>query len=189
MNYTDDKGFMNAVKENNIFAIKSELEGLIPLFKGEKEKCDQAVEYAIKNSSFNWETDDGVFSSRELKGARQNYIYEKGRLVQNFTKERYLKVLTLYIEYRREENQKKENINSGNIKEEKENTKKTIEEENNNRRKSRMENNTAKSIPTQRSGGNRNRGFDKEDKIIFQRTVLLGIGVVVVIWILIKIII
>lgn len=186
MNYTDCKGFMKIVKENDVFAIKSELEGLISLFKGEKEKCDQAIEYAIKNSSFNWEKDDGISSGINLNGARQNYIYEKGRLVQNFTMERYLKVLTLYTEYRREENQKKGNINSENIKTEKENYEKRKEEEKNKRSESKTESTTIKSIPTQRSGRNRNKVLDREDKTIFQRTALLGVAVVVVIWILIK---
>lgn len=186
MDYRSDKGFMKAVEENDVFAIKSELEGLIPLFKGEKIKCDQAIEYARKNSSFDWENDDGVFFGEGLKTTRQNYIYEKGRLVQNFTEDRYLKVLSLYREYKREENlneEKKDNENL-NTKKEEENIKIRKKEENN----SKIQNDATKSETTQKVGVNRKKGLDKEDKTIFQRTIILGVVVVVIIWALIKII-
>ncbi|MGL6168550.1 MAG: hypothetical protein ACRC0Y_09710 [Fusobacteriaceae bacterium] len=102
MDYKSAKVFMESVKNDDVFSIKSDLEGLIILFKGDKSKCDEAIEYAINNSSFDWEKDDGLFFSEESKTTIQKYCFEKGRLVQNFTKERYLKVLELYKHYESE---------------------------------------------------------------------------------------
>ncbi|MGL5357197.1 MAG: hypothetical protein ACRCZ9_00225 [Fusobacteriaceae bacterium] len=100
MNYKNDKIFMESVKNDDIFAIKSDLEGLISTLEGNKIKCDEAIEYAIKNSSFNWEEDDGLYFGEGYETTIEKYSYEKGRLVQNFTKERYFKVLDLYKQYK-----------------------------------------------------------------------------------------
>ncbi|MGL5125343.1 MAG: hypothetical protein ACRC6U_05070 [Fusobacteriaceae bacterium] len=43
MNYQNVKGFMESVKNNDVFSIKSDLEGIIVLFKADKIKCDEAV--------------------------------------------------------------------------------------------------------------------------------------------------
>lgn len=99
MSFKNNKLFMEAIKVNDIFSIKSDLEGFIPEFKGNKILCDEVVEFAIKNSSFNWEEEDGLSVDTSNMNIRDKYNYEKGRLVQNFTKERYLKVLDLYNQY------------------------------------------------------------------------------------------
>lgn len=99
MSFENNKLFMEAIKNNDIFSIKSDLEGFIPEFKGNKNLCDEVVEFAIKNSSFDWEEDDGISINTSSMNIKDRYNYEKGRLVQNFTKQRYLKVLDLYNQY------------------------------------------------------------------------------------------
>ncbi len=91
--------FMEKIKENNVFKIKSYLENLIARSNGDKILCDEAIEYALKNSSFKWEIDDGKKLQTQFTTAREKYNYEKEKLVRNFTKERYENVLKLYKEY------------------------------------------------------------------------------------------
>lgn len=177
MNYQNSKIFMESVKNNEVFSIKSTLESLIVLFKGDKVKCDEAVEYAINNSSFNWEDDDGVFFGEGLNTAKEKYCYEKERLVQNFTKERYLNVLELYKQYDREELKKEEKQPDSPMD--------TSFKNSNNQ--------TFESGPKRgpKSGSRpirSNRGMDQEDKIVFQRMSMLGLGIIVIVWLLIKII-
>ncbi|MGL5461019.1 MAG: hypothetical protein ACRDBY_15490 [Cetobacterium sp.] len=198
MNYTDVKVFMESIKNNDIFAIKSDLEGLIVLFKGDKVKCDEAVEYAINNSSFNWEEDDGIFFGEELNSVKDVYCYEKERLVQNFTKERYLNVLELYKQYDREETKKEQEI----LKETR--AKKTEEKGNsfennsikrdNGLKKSEIKESQIKSGSSstsnsyQNRGNRKNVGLDQEDKVVFQRAAMLGLVIIVVVGMIIKIV-
>lgn len=190
MNYQNVKVFMESVKNNDVFAIKSDLEGLIVLFKGDKVKCDEAVEYAIKNSSFNWEEDDGIFFGEELNTVKDIYCYEKERLVQNFTKERYLNVLELYKQYDREETKKEQEVAKKSNVEEKINI--TIDAP-----KQLKKSEIRSSKPTKESSSKTshstkntksNRGLDQEDKIVFQRTAMLGLAIIVVVWVIVKII-
>lgn len=203
MDYRDAKVFMESIRKNDVFAIKSDLEGLIILFKGDKIKCDEAVEYAINNSSFNWEKDDGIFFGEGLVTAKEKYFYEKERLVQNFTKERYLKVLELYKEYDKKEKEKeilKESKLEENI-----NTTTTNNNNNNNNNNTSSTNSYKKADELKKSVINepkissnkntsqnrvnrKNVGLDQEDKIVFQRTALLGLIIIAVVWILVKII-
>lgn len=90
------KFFIEAVESQDIFRIKSDLESLIAVLNGDREECLKAIEYAINNSGFNWEIDDGRFFGKNINTDREMYLYEKERLVQNFTKERFEKVISLY---------------------------------------------------------------------------------------------
>lgn len=194
MDYRDAKIFMKSIEKNDVFAIKSDLEGLIVLFKGDKIKCDEAVEYAINNSSFNWEDDDKIFFGEGLVTAKERYSYEKERLVQNFTKERYLKVLELYKEYNQEEN-KNNILNQSEVKEQQSNSSTFSYEKTENLKKSVINESKIKTGSSSNSNINQNRvnrknvGLDQEDKIVFQRTAMLGLAIVVVVWILVKIIV
>lgn len=194
MNYRDAKIFMKSIEKNDVFAIKSDLEGLIVLFKGDKIKCDEAVEYAINNSSFNWEDDDKIFFGEGLVTAKERYSYEKERLVQNFTKERYLKVLELYKEYNQEEN-KNNILNQPEVKDQQNNASTFSYEKTENLKKSvinepKIKTGSSSSNNTYQNKANRkNMGLDQEDKVVFQRTAMLGLAIVVVVWILVKIIV
>ena len=96
MRFEESKAFMSSVEQGDIFGIKSDLESLIAITKGNKAECLRAIEYARKNSDFDWEEDDGVFFGEGLIEDKDVYLYEKERLVQNFTKERFDKVIGLY---------------------------------------------------------------------------------------------
>ncbi len=170
MDYKDNAAFLTSVKENNIFKIKSNLEGLIPAFKGDRIKCDEAIEYARKNSSFDWEIDDGVNFGEDLTTIEDRYNYEKGRLVQNFTKERYEKVLKLYKEYIITLN-KNENIkvneNSNTVKEEK------------------KEESTPKSYNRKKVV---KKKYSQEDDDLIKKRIIVGLVILVIIYLLLKII-
>lgn len=190
MNYQNVKIFMESVKNNDIFKIKSSLEGLIVLFKGDKVKCDEAVEYAIKNSSFNWEEDDGIFFDERLDTIKEKYYFEKERLVQNFTKKRYLNVLELYKQYDREETKKEQEVAKKSNVEEKINI--TIDAPKQLKKSEIRSSNSTKESSSKTSHSTKNtksnRGLDQEDKIVFQRTAMLGLAIIVVVWVLVKII-
>lgn len=106
LSYKDDTKFLEVVKSNDVFAIKSDLEGMIATFKGNKVKIDEAIQYAIDNSDFDWEVDNGSKPPQKFNTTRELYNYEKGTLVQNFSKERYERVLKLYKEHRMDESNK-----------------------------------------------------------------------------------
>ncbi|MGL5592643.1 MAG: hypothetical protein ACRDDH_01700 [Cetobacterium sp.] len=112
MSFKDNKLFMEAIKKNDIFSIKSDLEGFIPEFKGNKILCDEVVDFAIKNSSFNWEKDDGISINTSNMSIKDRYNYEKGRLVQNFSQERYLRVLDLYNQYHNTDTSNRSELNN-----------------------------------------------------------------------------
>lgn len=133
MDFKNNKLFMDVIKEDNIFAIKSDLEGYIEEYKGDKVKCDEIVEFAINNSSFDWENDDGIFLGNKKATISEEYFYEKGRLVQNFTKERYLKVIDLYNKYIQEKIAKTYSNNKINLDEQRTSKKKKTEFENGSR--------------------------------------------------------
>lgn len=94
--YIDHILFLENVNSKNFFAVKSNLEGMIRLFKGERSKVDLAINYAIENNAFYWESDIGYSLKNNYSNAKEEYDDEKERLVQNFTKERYERVLKLY---------------------------------------------------------------------------------------------
>lgn len=160
--YRDDANFLKFVSENRVFAIKSNLEGLIVKLKGNKEKCDEAVQYAIDNSDFNWEKDDGFDIGKKPEiNKREEYFYEKGRLVQNFTKERYEKVIELYKEFLKENEIRVEN-------EEK-----------------KTKNQTTSTVKSPK-GIKGTRGMDQEEKTVLIRTTLLISTIVIILFMLIK---
>ncbi|MBM6876214.1 hypothetical protein [Fusobacterium mortiferum] len=99
LDFKENKFFMEMIRKNDVFGIKSTLESFIVYYKADRELCDGVIEYAIKNSSFKWEEDDGLHYNGSFINKEKEYYFEKERLVQNFTKERYEKVLELYKEY------------------------------------------------------------------------------------------
>lgn len=120
--FKENKYFINLIQKNDdIFAIKSALEGFIIHYRGNKKLCDAVIKYAMENSSFKWEEDDKRSSYRQFSNKKDEYYFEKERLVQNFTKERYEKVLILcreYLKIREEEiaEEKRESISNRNEK-------------------------------------------------------------------------
>ncbi len=119
--FKENKYFINLIQKNDdIFAIKSALEGFIIHYRGNKKLCDAVIKYAMENSSFKWEEDDKRSSYRQFSNKKEEYYFEKERLVQNFTKERYEKVLILcreYLKIREEETaEKRESISNRNEK-------------------------------------------------------------------------
>lgn len=167
MDFKNNKLFMDAIKENDIFSIKSDLEGYIVKYKGDKRKCDEVVEYAIKNSSFNWESDDGIFLGDKKTTISEEYFYEKERLVQNFTKERYLRVINLYNEYTQGKEDRKEEIKKAST---------------NSQTKAETRKNLTSSKKKQ------NMRMDQEEKTVMIRTGILIVAVIVLIYLLLKII-
>lgn len=97
MNFREDKILKEAIENQDIFHIKSRLETYIVIYKGNKVKCDEVVNYAMSKSKgkFTWEEDDGKID--DIGGTiSDKYSLLKERLVQNFTKDRYERVIELY---------------------------------------------------------------------------------------------
>lgn len=200
MNYKNDKSFLESVERNDVFAIKSDLEGLIPLFKGDKFRCDEAVEYAINNSSFNWENDDGLYFGEDAKTIKEKYSYEKERLVQNFTKERYLKVLELYKEYVKEQEigqkptsdaqciEKKEEMKKSTINDKEFKTKKSTIKENGSKIKKSNYNGEEFVLKTSKIKDEKDRkmGLEPQTKDKTLKKIVFGLILVAVMWVIIK---
>lgn len=85
-------------ERNNLVEIKSTIESYISYYDGDKEKCDNIVKFFRENSSFTWEEDDGITIYKKFNTKRDEYTFEKMRLIENFTRERYEKVIELYQE-------------------------------------------------------------------------------------------
>lgn len=95
-------------ERNNRIEIKSTIESYISYYDGDKEKCDNIVKFFIENSSFIWEKDDGITTHKKFNTKKDEYIFEKMRLIENFTKERYEKVIELYQECIKVKNNREE---------------------------------------------------------------------------------
>lgn len=173
-----DRAFMRAIESQNVFRIKSDLEGLIPLFRGDKKKCDMAIEYARRVSPFDWEEDDGVYFGDPNDSIEDQYSYEKGRLVQNFTKERYEKVLELYHEVYKDINREYYE----NLKKQEENKQSNFNSENR-ESNTRTTNKRVNTNSIGRNGSSQNRGNyrkDKDEDEIKAKLLLGGVAVAVI---------
>lgn len=165
MDFKKNKLFMDAIKENDISSIKSDLEGYIVKYKGDKRKCDEVVEYAIKNSSFNWESDDGIFLGDKKTTISEEYFYEKGRLAQNFTKERYLRVINLYNKHTQGREDTKEEVKKAST-------------------NSQTKAETRKDLTSSKK--KQKMRMDQEEKTVMIRTGILIVAVIVLIYLLLK---
>lgn len=96
VNYKDFSNFINEVKLNNAFNIKSELSRLILFLNGEKKLINEAITYAKQNSDFKLEEHIDIPLDIELSTAEDYYVYEKGLLLNNFSQQRLTKVIELY---------------------------------------------------------------------------------------------
>lgn len=172
MKFQDDKRFMEAVEKNNIFVIKSCLERFINKFSGDQTKCDEAINYARSNSSFDWEKEDGIeMGSGVNNNIEEKYLYERERLVQNFTRERYEKVLSLYRKYKGIQEK---------IKEEPKNTDFSRESKNEEIKSEKIK--TEPKIPLKK----KQRKLDQEEKTMRLRVGILAVGVIILVVLLIK---
>lgn len=93
MNFRDNEFFIKKVNEKDLFSVKSSLVNMLK--RTNRAELESAIRYAEGNKAFNWEADDGYTSANKWNTLKEEYNFEKERLVQNFSKERYGKVLNL----------------------------------------------------------------------------------------------
>jgi len=104
----------DSVKNDNLIEIKAILLDVIMVFRGNKEEITQAVNYAIANSSFEFEPhDDRPITS--LTEDPTAYTIESYNMVVNFSKERYYALIDLYLEKDGNDNNSLEDISSQNL--------------------------------------------------------------------------
>lgn len=96
VNYKDFKNFIRDVKEDNIFNIKIEICSMIDFFDGDKKLVQESIDYAIQNSNLKIEDHIEFPLIIELLTIEDYYAYEKGLLLDNFSKERIANVIELY---------------------------------------------------------------------------------------------
>ena len=92
--------FKDAVDKKDKFAVKSVLADMIARIKGDKNELDDAISYAESKGAFEWDVHDKKEATTKWDNKGEEYNFEKERLVQNFSKERYVRVLKLYAEYK-----------------------------------------------------------------------------------------
>ena len=96
--------FKDAVDKKDKFAVKSVLASMVAHTNGDKRKLDEAIHYAMSKDAFEWEKHDetfaGVVIKSDWKTVKEEFNFERERLPQNFSKERYARVLKLYAEYK-----------------------------------------------------------------------------------------
>lgn len=94
--YKDFTNFIAYVKANNLFYIKLELTAMTILLKGNRQKINDAIEFAKTNSDFDFETHKPSQSTIPLYTNEDKFVYENGELLTNFSKERLEDVFRLY---------------------------------------------------------------------------------------------
>ena len=88
------------MEKKDKFAVKSVLADTIARTKGDKNELDDAIAYAASKGAFEWDAHDKKEATTKWNDKQEEYNFEKERLVQNFSKERYARVLKLYAEYK-----------------------------------------------------------------------------------------
>ena len=94
--YKDFANFLDYVKANKLFEIKLELMSIIVLLRGDCLKINDAIEYARANSDFDFEIHQLSQPNIPLDSNEDKFVYEKGKLLTNFSKERLEEVFRLY---------------------------------------------------------------------------------------------
>ncbi|MFE3867016.1 hypothetical protein ACFX5E_02890 [Flavobacterium sp. LS2P90] len=94
--YKDFTNFAGYVRDNLLFDIKLELTNMVILLKGNRQKIDDAIEYAKTNSDFDFEIHQPSHPNIPLDTDEDKFVYEKGELLANFSKERLDEVFRLY---------------------------------------------------------------------------------------------
>ncbi|NGX84815.1 hypothetical protein [Aequorivita sp. KMM 9714] len=95
--FKENEDFISSIKDNDINEIKRTLIDNIFFLQGDKNEINKAVEYAIANSDFNFETYKELEVSN--KTDKQDYFSdEKWNMRENYSKERYFLLVKLFKE-------------------------------------------------------------------------------------------
>lgn len=95
-NYMGDTDFLKGIEEKDFKVIKSIIvTRVIKACNWNKEKIDEVINYAMKKCNFSFEEHIDYNKSGIKIGTREEYNFEIGKLNDNFSKERYLKILRM----------------------------------------------------------------------------------------------
>ena len=83
-------------KNEAFLELKNELIDFIRISNGNKELVLKHIKWLEDNGYFHWEKDDDVDKGTAFTDKVKEYYFENGRLYQNFTKERFNKVIELF---------------------------------------------------------------------------------------------
>jgi hypothetical protein len=96
MEYKNNKSFLNAVKNNDLQMVKSQLSEMIMLYQGSESEIMQAVQYAENNCSFKFEEHKQSDMQVDKSSNSDLFYTEKVQLRNNFSKHRFDEVIRLY---------------------------------------------------------------------------------------------
>ncbi len=102
--------FRDSVKSLDFFAVKSVLADMIKRTKGNRADLEEAIRYAKDRGAFDWEAHDNHEATTNWNNINDKYNFEKERLVQNFSKVRYERVLKILEEILMETKQDKKEV-------------------------------------------------------------------------------
>lgn len=93
--FTENQPLLASIKANNIEEIKRILIDNIFFLQGDQKEINEAVEYAINESDFNFEEHRGKEVSN--KNDKEDYFSdEKWNMRENFSRDRYNLLVELY---------------------------------------------------------------------------------------------
>lgn len=96
--YTDNEHLVNYVNQNDIVNFKDELLRSIMFLHGNKEEINKAIDFAIQNSSFVFDTHKEIEVNSNLS-YEDVYAAESINMEENFSKERLEKLIDIYINH------------------------------------------------------------------------------------------
>lgn len=109
--YEKNELFLEKVQNQEKFSVKSILVDMIQRTKGNGKELEEAISYAIGKGAFQWEEDDKDNMSMKFTNKTDEYDFEMGRLSQNFSKERYNKIIELCKDIYPKKSINKKNLN------------------------------------------------------------------------------
>jgi hypothetical protein len=95
--FTENQPLLANIDANNIDEIKRILIDNIFFLQGDRNEIDEAVEYTIKNSDFNFDEHRALEVSN-TNNKEDYFSDEKWNLNENFSRERYNVLVKLYSE-------------------------------------------------------------------------------------------
>lgn len=97
--FRDNTFFLEKVAKKDTFAVRSSLVNMIQKLEGKKELILEAIKYATDNDSFVWDDYDNEKTAIVFNSIMEEFSYEKEKLVNNFSEERFIQVIELYKSY------------------------------------------------------------------------------------------
>jgi|SRR5690554_513398 len=96
--YTDNEHLVNYVNQNDVESFKDELLRSIIFLRGNKEEINKAIDFAVQNSSFAFDTHKEIEVDNNLS-FEDIYAIESINMQENYSRERFEKLIDIYTNH------------------------------------------------------------------------------------------